>query len=51
MAFASHMNQHVPAPQSAVAVGTTNKNGAVFPSATRTDNAAYTSDALFNPGA
>lgn len=51
MALASHVNQHVPAPQSAWAAGTSNKNGAIFPYEARADNAAYTSDPIYNPGA
>ena len=51
MSLASHVNQHVPAPQAAWAAGTSNKNGVIFTYTARAENAAYTSDPIFNPGA
>ena len=51
MALASHVNQAVPAPRSAWAASTANKNGTILPSEARTENATYTSDAIHNYGA
>jgi len=51
MALASHVNQAVPAPRSAWAADTTNKNGTIFASEARAENAAYTSDPIHNYGA
>lgn len=47
----SYHNQAVPAPRTSWAAGTTNLNGTIFPSEARADNAAYTSEAIYNPGA
>lgn len=47
----SYQNQAVPAPRSAWAAGSTNLNGTIFASEARADNAAYTSDPIYNPGA
>lgn len=46
----SYHNQAVPAPRASWAAGT-NLNGTVFPSEARADDAAYTSEAIYNPGA
>lgn len=47
----AYSNQAVPAPRSAWTVGGSNLNGTIFPSVSRADNTAYTSEEIVNPGA